>query len=536
MNDDIRKIKNYILESEILLESFYKLFFEKLIKDKYVAIGETLRKLTKKNYATNKSVKEEIRKVLNERKIENVDELIQKLKQVDKGLIVQELTISDIEALVTIIFSYFNLLEQKRSLIGELAGAPSFQKEPLELRIPIVEVGKNNLFPFLKLNFKYQLSKIEEYDYISNIFKRDFLENRIMSIVDRISLHDVGLTYDDITDKIIDKFNKDSSFLISEEIILDAQTDYLFFSDLVQIKFIETLEDYRREIEDIDQTIQSTNDEESVTKYLFQKTKELKGKDLYYRGHTNINYILEPSIYRGKFFKNEKILCEESQIRNPDEYEHCLTHLDRLKKMQHYSIPTRLLDISRNALMGLYFAVEKSASNEGVDGEVVVFHEPNPKYTRSDTVALICSLAFFDITFKQKIALLASSFIDRTIEDFNEDEAVQRLIHEVLSEKSAFSPKIIKEDLCNNYIVLPTKDNKRIIQQDGAFIACSLNMFENEDINQLRAGKGKKVVLAIKSSDKKSLRETLNLFGLNKATVYPEIDKVAEYLKEEYID
>ncbi|WP_222101637.1 FRG domain-containing protein, partial [Paenilisteria newyorkensis] len=539
MNDDIIKMRKFILKNDFLIESFYKLVFEKLIKDKYVSLNYILKKLTKKHYATNSSVKIEIRRILTERRIENVETLKSRLQKLEEDLIVQELNVRDMEALITIVFSYFSLLDHKRLLLAELAGAELRKDKEIliqKLFSDETSLWKNNLSPFIKLKFKYQLPKADDDDYITLRSDKNFVENQVKAVVGRINFDDEGLSSESVYKKILEKFKADRVAMTSEKLVLDSRSNYLFFDNQIEIRSIETLEDYRKVIEEIDYANQNSESTDDISNYILPKKKKLKGKNLYYRGHTNVNYLLEPSIHRGNFFKNEKLLCEESQIRNPAEYENCATHLDRLKKMQHYNIPTRLLDISRNALMGLYFAVEKSGANDDLEGEVIVFHESQPRYTRSDTIALICSIAFFDMIFKTKMALYASRFIDYSMEEFNADEDVERLVHEIQSEKASFLPKIVRSDLRSNYIVLPTKDNKRIIQQDGAFIACALNMFDAEDINQLRAGQNKKVILTIKSSNKDTLRETLNLFGLNKATVYPEIDKVAEYLKEEYID
>ena len=40
--------------------------------------------------------------------------------------------------------------------------------------------------------------------------------------------------------------------------------------------------------------------------------------------------------------------------------------------------------------------------------------------------------------------------------------------------------------------------------------------------------------LIIKSSNKKDIKDELSNLGINKSTLFPEIDKVADYIKEKY--
>jgi hypothetical protein len=100
---------------------------------------------------------------------------------------------------------------------------------------------------------------------------------------------------------------------------------------------------------------------------------------LFYRGQTNIEKSLLPSAFRIKpdekwetALNREKSYFYEAMTRFPNEFSN-MSNLDRLAKMQHYGLPTRLLDITSNPLTALFFACEESRCTCHVDGGVFVF-------------------------------------------------------------------------------------------------------------------------------------------------------------------
>ncbi len=179
-------------------------------------------------------------------------------------------------------------------------------------------------------------------------------------------------------------------------------------------------------------------------------------------------------------------------------------------------------------MVALFFACE---SHQDSFGELILI-SANPqeiKNPQSDTVSILASLPAFSYEKQQEFLHFAEDTLISN-EEFN--NRVGRLIHEVRLEKPAFQSEINKEDLLKSYIVYALKNNSRIVKQDGAFILCGLS----NDIGALESfrykEKQKKIVVLV--NKKKEILEELKTYSINRASLFPEIECVAEYLKGLY--
>lgn len=249
---------------------------------------------------------------------------------------------------------------------------------------------------------------------------------------------------------------------------------------------------------------------------------------LYFRGHANFSYELKPYIYRDdNWIKNEDILFKEMVLKCPNEFRDQENTFQMLVKMQHYSLPTRLLDITANPLIALYFACEEGkAKLEG--GEVVVFRIPKReiRYHDSDTVSVLANISRRPADFYV--------FESSDEKEFNNSDVTKLLLHEIKKEKPYFEPKIKREHLESVVCVKPKLDNPRIIKQDGAFLLFGVDRTKSFPANIDKEYLHSETRIIIKHLEKPKILEQLRKLGITKGSIYPEIDRVAEYLRDIY--
>ena len=255
------------------------------------------------------------------------------------------------------------------------------------------------------------------------------------------------------------------------------------------------------------------------------------GREVFYRGHSNrTKYRLEPSILRrdekGNYIyrDSEDRLYRELLVSNSIDFQGDYYTLDRLVRMQHYSLPTRLLDITSNPLIALYFAC-KSERNSCEVGEVVVFSMglDQIKYFDSDTASCIANLARLNKTSKDEL-----NFSSLDVRKFNRQKPVKQLLHFIKEEKPFFEPKLDPRNLKSVVCVKGKHTNSRIAFQSGAFLLFG------EDVTLGEEGNTEISVQRIAVTNKEVVLKQLDQLNINESTVFPYIENSATYLANRF--
>lgn len=253
----------------------------------------------------------------------------------------------------------------------------------------------------------------------------------------------------------------------------------------------------------------------SVEDYLKKLEKYFEGEDgLYFRGQSGKYSEITSSISRniGHLQNETKMYRELIDIRK-EEFEKLQHPFDYLDKFQRYGCPTRLIDLTVNPLIALYFAVENIEEEES--GRVYLFKDQD--YPQDDIrVKVVTTLAFTDEL---------------------DIESIKSKYHELFTEE--ISNEEIKKYLSRTWIVTEKQNdfNKRKNSQSGTFAICGNEMEGDEITNTIVPLRieNTELIFHIPFEYKKKIKQELDeVHTINGSGVYPELPSAANYVKEKF--
>ncbi len=240
---------------------------------------------------------------------------------------------------------------------------------------------------------------------------------------------------------------------------------------------------------------------QSISDFLEFRSKEADDGTLvhWYRGQSNSGWSLVPG-----YFRREMRLSESTLMARFKQSAAMLTELepksdfDWLFVMQHYGVPTRLLDWSESPLVGLYFAVE------GADGD-------------SDA-----ALWRLNPSFLNRNANIVDPDEENYIPSF-EDEVIQ-----------SYGPSSVRQNRRLELFpvaTIATRNNARIQAQVGAFTVHHNNHVPIEQVGD--GGHMSKFIIPAASCA--SVLKELRLLGINRFSMFPELASVGRQIKESLV-
>lgn len=263
--------------------------------------------------------------------------------------------------------------------------------------------------------------------------------------------------------------------------------------------------------------------------------------EIYFRGQDAEFWDIEPSVFRNGMLSIEHKLMQIPLPKIPTEFKEFNTVFDIMTKYQHYGMCTRLLDLTTNPLVSLYFACKCHGDESYIndDGEEAL-HEPYgviyftqnyyPSLPTDLEVQVVSALARYDLTKENTVEDVLAKLKREHIID---DELKTKWLHE-----DGFSEFV--NIIQRNYMVTPTYTNERLRKQSGVFLLASLfTISSGTDIAKSVISKSKddlrkefeKDFFFVRGENKEAILKELDLYNINEATLFPELEHQLSYIK-----
>ena len=263
--------------------------------------------------------------------------------------------------------------------------------------------------------------------------------------------------------------------------------------------------------------------------------------ELYFRGQEVEFWDVEPSIFRNDMLSIEHILMQIPLQKIPMEFKEFNTMFDIMTKYQHYGMCTRLLDLTTNPLVALYFACqihgkmeyikENEKTKKEPDGIIYFTNSFYPSKPTDKEVEIVSSLAKYDLSKENTIIEIFEKLRQNQIID--KDTEMRWLQDEFFDE----FVKIIQ----NNYMVIPIYTNERLRKQSGVFLLATMfSILHGSDIKDSVIIKSKRNLRSefsekffyIRGENKETILKELDLYNINEATLFPELEHQLNHIRQ----
>lgn len=243
--------------------------------------------------------------------------------------------------------------------------------------------------------------------------------------------------------------------------------------------------------------------------------------DVVFRGHGNSEWSLLPSIFRDpeRLKKYEREIYHEMIMRAPDTFQE-KDVFGNLVLMQHYSCPTRLLDVTFNPLVALYFACQKE-EEKGVqkDGKLLVFVNVRCDFWNETSIQAQSKLALLD--YGRKIEFWKDVFSGASLKKYEDVFTLEELdpIHflaPLWAKTKNYAPRIERQS--GAFTTVPEIGIKK--DKDGRWIS-PLDFFCCKSYR-------------IPESYKTDILKELNMMNINETSLFDGLEHVGKYLQTMY--
>jgi hypothetical protein len=269
---------------------------------------------------------------------------------------------------------------------------------------------------------------------------------------------------------------------------------------------------------------------------------------IWFRGQGHADHDLTPHAFRECY--DETSMFHHFQVRSPEHWRVYRSVFDWLCLMQHYELPTRLLDWSESVLVALYFAVYEEKYSDS-DGQVYALNArrlnrlTNLRAKRSGERG-VCS------PWSPNTVMRAQLAVARNVDDWRQRmrsvTGSESPRTSVCRQVARYTNEEVLSCLACPVAVLPSRLNGRMIFQSSCFTVhggkrymqrkAGVKGFLPEPISlkqldgdQRKSDRQFLLSFTVPFRHKPAILKELQLLGIHPGSLFPEVDRQAQHIK-----
>ena len=269
----------------------------------------------------------------------------------------------------------------------------------------------------------------------------------------------------------------------------------------------------------------------------------------WFRGQNDASHELQPAVFREEkiedeiYYYHENNIFIESELLLSQYKERYQSTFDWLCMMQHYRLPTRLLDWTESILVALYFAVEESPYANDKDGKVFLLNTRLLNLLSRGRQTVFVPNGFETVFISQ----MSKFYYIEHLLDYLQKENAPRLDDKTakITSDLIHAKENTIEMISYPIAVYPHRLNDRMRFQSSVFTihgGKAINIPKKEKLTPLPKPKKLEEInrneflqsFIIPKDLKKQIRKELFLIGIHKGSLFPELEYQTSVIKDKW--